>query len=303
MKKLLPDVSVAQWLALTASVIALALVTIVPMWEGATRFDSKTAFDWMTFVAVVWATAFAADNLAEMQRTRISEFEPLLDIDIAERREHHKSHIYLTVRNLGKGTAVGLRITAFVEDPDQVEWIPRELNSITNVLKPGDSSEATVPLSPYFLLLNKDAKAHIIVKLSHRDPFGREKADERVFVMSDGYPARFHRVDTTVTFQRGAKQKLLQKYLDGLSETRNLGALGIGLIGFVEGDDMTVTIRDSEGPVWTTHRRSSQSVWDVIADVENRLQIPLRGVEPTEILGRLGPMVMGDESGVVQTND
>jgi hypothetical protein len=141
------------------------------------------------------------------------------------------------------------------------------------------------------------------VKLSHRDPFGREQADERVFVMSEGYPARFHRVETTVKIERGAKQQLLQQHLAGLAHSRGLASEGISLLGRVEGDSMTATIHDREGAVWTTHRSSSQSVWDVIADVENRLELPLRGVEPTEILGRFGRMVVDEASSAEPTGE
>jgi hypothetical protein len=291
----IPKPSLAQWLAAAASVTGLAAITVVPLLQGHTQFDSKLAFDWMTFVAVVWATAFAADNLAEMQRTRVSEFEPLIDIEITERRIRTESRVVISVRNFGKGAAAGLRVILYYEDPDQVEWVPVEPEGLPEILKPGDTAEASVEISPVYFILRKEHPAHFLVSVTHRDPFGRIHNEERAYALvPDEDPVRFRRVGETVARQLGGKLVLLQQRLHKLAKEYELTSHGIKLVAGTHGDTITATIQDTQGDVWETRQPLGSPVFLMIESIEDRLRTPIRGVS---VAKELPPGTSESESG------
>lgn len=71
-------ISVAQVLAAAATLTSSLAVTVWPALQGPIEFSPSVTLEWLGTVAMLWVTAFAADNLCELRRTRQAECEPLL---------------------------------------------------------------------------------------------------------------------------------------------------------------------------------------------------------------------------------
>lgn len=271
------NVSVAQLLAAAGTVGSLLVVTVAPALQGPVEFSPSVALDWMGLVALLWATAYAADNLLEIRRARFAEFEPLLDVVVEEKAHQGGLRLFVAVRNLGKGAAAGLSVHLWWPDMDQLQWFAHPVTQLPELLAPGERGEELYAGYPYFRFrVEEDPVAHLGVEVQYRDALGRFHRQVLIYGYDRGGGVpEIRRMPGEVPQTDNAKQRALDKEVARLAREIDLAASGRRLTAHVQGGHMAVCMWNGEDQEVLWSRSAEVSIFELLTDVKKGILLRL----------------------------
>ncbi len=91
----------------SATVVALA---VAPRFLGPFQYASDVAINAVASIAVIWATKYAADNIAQLRVAQEQLLEPVLYPALRIVHINGQQYVVVELHNLGKSAAVALKI-------------------------------------------------------------------------------------------------------------------------------------------------------------------------------------------------
>lgn len=266
----------AQKIAAAASVLSFLAVTAGPALGGPVRFSPSVTLEWAALIALIWAAAFAADNLSELRRARVAEILPLIDVRPAW---DDASNLQISVRNVGKGAAVGLRGAVWWKDGDSAEWFPYLVPALPDILPAGGTAEGAVD-APLFRLETEEEPIKLVTEIQYEDAEHEhhQQLDAWGFEWHVGPPRlvrqdlRGEAVTNLLAAERGAKDQLLDETLQTVRRAWRLNDHW-ELYGEVTGNSMSVHLKNPSKEVeWSIGTSADQPIDHQVDAVVERLR-------------------------------
>lgn len=119
--------------------------------SGAILSQSWSSPDFLSAVTatlLAWTAAVAGENLVEIRKARLAEFEPILVPFVPELiAPFRKQKLQVGIRNVGKGTALDLEVIVWrPESRDLTDWFPTTRDLHGRILEPGDHTDVEFPI-------------------------------------------------------------------------------------------------------------------------------------------------------------
>ena len=131
-------------LAWFASAVVL-LLAVFPAALGSGHYSSAVAMDLVSALSVIWATKYAAENIAEMRAIREAELLPLLQVALRATQVNGDTVVMAELHNLGKGGAIALRAELWKPDADGLLF-PAATLPFPSFIPAGSHVEASLEL-------------------------------------------------------------------------------------------------------------------------------------------------------------
>jgi len=134
--------------AIAVTLAALGMAMWPALGSEPAHFNSQVGLTALTVVILAWTMAFGAENLTELRRARLAEFEPVLSPFISPDVYFVQDYELLCkVSNVGKGAATECQGRLWLpEHPDRHAWFSQPF-AIQDLIEPGEKVELTLPLS------------------------------------------------------------------------------------------------------------------------------------------------------------
>lgn len=129
--------------------------------------------DWLSLSALLWAAAFAADNLSELKAARIAELLPLIDVGLRRGYDQGEPQLVLSFRNLGRGHAAGFEAVVYQLDLDKLYWVPDRLSELPDLIAPAEVLREVRQQNDWIKYALQNEPCDLIVEVTFRDPLGK----------------------------------------------------------------------------------------------------------------------------------
>ena len=149
------------WLA----TVAVLLLALYPRTQGPVEYLPGVAMDMVAALSVIWATKYAAENIAEIRAVREAEARPILAMTLL-RDQSSKGDEYAraVLHNLGKGAA--LNVTAWLWEQDEDGFMYRSTPiDFGRFLRANDHPDALLPIA--IVAFRSEAQRFIAIEVEY----------------------------------------------------------------------------------------------------------------------------------------
>lgn len=260
------------WVAV-ASAITILLATAVPALFGPVTYDALVAVNVVMAIAVIATAVYAAANLSAFRAAKEAEYTPVLDLRLQTVRERGlEKHLFLEVRNIGRGVAAGLEVAVWQTDKDLVMWFPERVALECDVLRSGETASGRIDFEWVHPLAQRHLQPGLpttIVQVKYRSallkdeeafyPFELPSGEDEAADMSRLRPSPFE-VPKELT-SVDAKQRLLDQVLAHAAEEAGLTALGLKVVGTVTRRAQSMRVLDGDAVLWSAEIGRNEGVY------------------------------------------
>lgn len=257
------------------------IVAVWPAFFGPAVFSQDVATKYLEFLALTWTAVFTAGNLLELKEARIADLLPLLDIDLRRGYEDGKLILVLTVKNIGKGHAMRLRITTYEYDRDGLVLLDQDA-MVPRTLAPLDDAVVKLPNDwVKYSVLEKDCD--LIVDVMWSDAFGEGKVRRTGFKIGT-FDENISRVKPPGDKPRlDLKLDAVRKHINQISAEYQLANRGESLVVDIDDGMLVVNYIVGTESRWTSLNELSASASSIEGTVRRAMKRLTELAAPTAV--------------------